>query len=104
MWIGGVLLLGMMQMWISYADLEYGNSDKGKGYRSDSLMIAAKIFYASKNTVARLLVLIVSMGYGIVLPQLGEHFKQIVAIGLSYFFFAVAFGITHARGQDYHEQ
>ena len=32
-------------------------------------------------------------------PHLGNAFKQVVAVGLSYFFFAAAFGVTHAMGQ-----
>lgn len=32
-------------------------------------------------------------------PHLGNAFKQVVAVGLSYFFFAGAYGVTHAMGQ-----
>jgi len=62
-------------------------------------MVFSKLLFASKNTLSRVMVLVVSMGYGITKPHLGNAFKQVVAVGLSYFFFAAAFGVTHAMGQ-----
>lgn len=32
-------------------------------------------------------------------PRLGQAYKQIIAVGLSFFFFAAAYGVTHALGQ-----
>eukprot|EP00045_Choanoeca_perplexa_P007623 m.69989 g.69989 ORF g.69989 m.69989 type:complete len:575 (+) comp14147_c0_seq1:110-1834(+) len=95
-WIGGVVFLGMLEMSVSYGDLDHLNKH---GYRSKGLMIFAKLLFAGKNTLARLLVLVVSMGYGIVKPRIGNSFKQIVALGLSYYFFAAAYGVTHALGK-----
>lgn len=92
-WIGGVAFLGMMEMAISYGDLEYLNT---YGTRSTFWMVFANLLFASKNTLARLLVLIVSMGFGVVKPRLGSALKQIIALGCSYFFFAAAYGVTHA--------
>jgi len=62
-WIGAVIGLGELEMAVSYADLYSLNNH---GLRSQSLMIASKIIYSSKNTLARLLVLVVAMGYGVV--------------------------------------
>lgn len=95
-WIGGVVFLGMLEMAISYGDLDYLNRH---GFRSRGLMIFSKLLFAAKNTLARLLVLVVSMGYGIVKPRIGDSYKQVVAIGLSYYFFAAAYGVTHALGK-----
>eukprot|EP00730_Choanoeca_flexa_P000075 TRINITY_DN10033_c0_g1_i7.p1 TRINITY_DN10033_c0_g1~~TRINITY_DN10033_c0_g1_i7.p1 ORF type:complete len:572 (+),score=140.81 TRINITY_DN10033_c0_g1_i7:111-1826(+) len=92
-WIGGVIFLGMIEMAVSYGDLDYVNTH---GYRSYPLMIMAQVLYAAKHTLARLLVLVVSMGYGIVKPRIGNSYKQIVALGLSYFFFATAYGVASA--------
>lgn len=50
-------------MSFAYGDLAYINSN---GTRSGFLMIMSELLLAGKNTVARLLVLIVSMGYGVV--------------------------------------
>lgn len=63
------------------------------------LLVLSKILYASKNTLARLLVLVVSLGYSIVKPRLGGALKQVIAVGVSYFFFSCAYGVTHATGQ-----
>lgn len=95
-WIGAVIGLGELEMAVSYADLYSLNQH---GERSQSLMVASKIIYSSKNTLARLLVLIVAMGYGVVRPRLGGALKQIVAIGVAYFFLAAAYGVMHALGQ-----
>ena len=95
-WIGAVILLGELEMAVSYGDLYYLND---VGLRSQSLMVSSKIIYSAKNTLARLLVLIVSMGYGVVRPRLGGALKQIVAIGAAYFFLSTAYGVMHAFGQ-----
>lgn len=74
------------------------------GTRSSSLMVFAKLLFASKNTLARLLVLVVSMGFGVVKPRLGPAGKQIAAVGLAYFFFAAVYGVTHAVGETEDEE
>eukprot|EP00051_Salpingoeca_urceolata_P005785 m.77283 g.77283 ORF g.77283 m.77283 type:complete len:623 (-) comp14540_c0_seq4:239-2107(-) len=95
-WIGGVIFLGMLEMSVSFGDLDYINRE---GTRSQFLMVFSKLLLAGKNTLARLLVLVVSMGYGVVKPRLGNAWKQIAAMGCSYFFFAAAYAVTHAVGQ-----
>lgn len=96
LWISSVLLLGMLEMAISFGDLDYLNKN---GYRSQGLMVRgavrvivgarkdatlrkarlsrpvsllpsvpqvfSKLLFASKNTLSRVMVLVVSMGYGI---------------------------------------
>lgn len=94
--IAAVIGMGMVEMAISFGDLEYLNNH---GERSQFLLVLAKLLFAGKNTFARLLVLVVCMGYGTVKPRLGAAVKQIVALGCSYFFFAAAYGLTHTIGQ-----
>jgi hypothetical protein len=97
LWISSVLLLGMLEMAVSFGDLDYLNKN---GYRSQALMVRvvcrrsllmgrraankilaaalmpivfflfpaqifSKLLFASKNTLSRVMVLVVSMGYGI---------------------------------------
>ncbi|EDQ92154.1 uncharacterized protein MONBRDRAFT_35943 [Monosiga brevicollis MX1] len=95
-WIGFVVFLGMLEMSVSFGDLDHINKH---GTRSHGVMIFAKLLFAAKNTAARLLALVVSMGYGIVKPRIGESVKQVVAIGVAYFFFAATYGITHAQAR-----
>jgi hypothetical protein len=46
-WIGGVVLLGMLEMSVSYGDLDYLNKH---GYRSRGLMVHIKLVEANIRT------------------------------------------------------
>lgn len=83
--IGGVVFLAMFEMAVTYAKFDYFNDH---GFNSSGLLFFSAILYAAKGTVSRLLVLVVSMGYGVVKPRLGNTYKQVAAIGVAYFFFA----------------
>ena len=48
-------------------------------------MVTATLVSSAKRVISRLLVLIVSMGYGITRPSLGETFQQILGLGAMYF-------------------
>ncbi len=50
-------------MAFAYGDLEYVNRN---GTRSTALMSLSELLLASKNTVSLLLILVVSMGFGVV--------------------------------------
>ena len=49
----------------------------------------AGILHTLKQTVSRLLVLVVSMGFGIVKPSLGDSFYTVAGLGGLFFFFAI---------------
>lgn len=80
-----VLALGMMEMALRYYDFAQFNRT---GARGTALIISSSILHTLKQTVSRLLVLIVSMGFGIVKPTLGDSFNTIAALGGLYFFFS----------------
>lgn len=85
-WIGGVILLGMIEKAVLYA--EYKNVDD----TGISLMGAAKfadVVSSIKRALARMLVIIISLGFGIVKPRLGPMLHRVVACGVLYFTFAV---------------
>eukprot|EP00052_Salpingoeca_macrocollata_P006193 m.52116 g.52116 ORF g.52116 m.52116 type:complete len:511 (+) comp15300_c0_seq1:141-1673(+) len=100
-WIAIVVFIGLVEMAFLYGDLEYLNVN---GRRSHFLMILSCLLTATKNTLARLLVLVVSMGFGVVKPRLGDAFKQIVVVGCAFFFFSAAFYISQASNQTQTEQ
>ena len=65
-WIGGVILLGMIEKAVFYA--EYNNVEQ----TGISLVGAAKLaeFFSSlKKALSRMLVVVVSLGFGIVKPR-----------------------------------
>uniref|UniRef100_A0A3B4GLQ5 Transmembrane protein 87B n=1 Tax=Pundamilia nyererei TaxID=303518 RepID=A0A3B4GLQ5_9CICH len=61
------------------------------------LLIFAELVSAFKRTLARLLVIIVSLGYGIV-PRLGTVMHRVVGLGILYLAFASIEGVLRITG------
>lgn len=85
-WIGGVIFLGMLEKAMFYAEYQNINSS---GVSTQGLILAAEIVSCAKRTLARMLVIIVSLGFGIVKPRLGPTLQRVVGIGGLYFILAV---------------
>ena len=81
-----VLALGMMEMALRYYDFAQFNRSGTRGF---ALMMMSSIMHTLKQTVSRLLVLVVSMGFGIVKPTLGDSFNTIAGLGGLFFFFVM---------------
>uniref|UniRef100_A0A3B4TPN6 Transmembrane protein 87B n=1 Tax=Seriola dumerili TaxID=41447 RepID=A0A3B4TPN6_SERDU len=64
---------------------------------ASGLLIFAELVSALKRTLARLLVIIVSLGYGIV-PRLGTVMHRVVGLGILYFSFASIEGVLRITG------
>uniref|UniRef100_A0A3B3ZBJ3 GOST seven transmembrane domain-containing protein n=1 Tax=Periophthalmus magnuspinnatus TaxID=409849 RepID=A0A3B3ZBJ3_9GOBI len=64
---------------------------------ASGLLIFAELISALKRTLARLLVIIVSLGYGIV-PRLGTVMHRVVGLGMLYFAFASIEGVLRITG------
>uniref|UniRef100_A0A672KW19 Transmembrane protein 87A-like n=1 Tax=Sinocyclocheilus grahami TaxID=75366 RepID=A0A672KW19_SINGR len=94
-WIAGVIFLGMIEKAVFCA--EYQNTNN-MGSASQGLLIFAELISALKRTLARLLVIIVSLGYGIVKPRLGTVMHRVVGLGVLYFAFAAIEGILRITG------
>lgn len=86
-WIGGVILLGMLEKATFYLEYESINTT---GVRVQGAMLFAEWVSCAKRTVARMLVVIVSLGFGIVKPRLGATLHRVVGVGLLYFFLAAS--------------
>ncbi|XP_043725104.1 transmembrane protein 87B isoform X2 [Telopea speciosissima] len=80
--ITAVIALGMCEMALWY--FEYANFNV-TGHRPMGITIWAVTFTAVKKTVSRLLLLVVSMGYGVVRPTLGGITSKVLLLGLIYF-------------------
>ncbi|KAM4695401.1 transmembrane protein 87B [Discoglossus pictus] len=89
-WIAAVIFLGMLEKAVFYSEYQNVNST---GVSSYGLLIFAELVSAIKRTLARLLVTIVSLGYGIVKPRLGAVMHRVVGIGVLYLVFATMEGV-----------
>ncbi|KAM7408930.1 hypothetical protein PAMA_002583 [Pampus argenteus] len=94
-WIAGVIFLGMVEKAVFCAEYENTNA---VGSASPGLLIFAELVSALKRTLARLLVIIVSLGYGIVKPRLGTVMHRVVGLGILYFVFAAIEGVLRITG------
>ncbi|XP_059501186.1 transmembrane protein 87B isoform X3 [Stegostoma tigrinum] len=94
-WIAGVIFLGMLEKAVFYA--EYQNTNT-RGISVQGLLIFAELISAVKRTLARLLVIIVSLGYGIVKPRLGTVMHRVIGLGALYLVFASVEGVLRITG------
>lgn len=83
--ISGVIFLGMLEKALFYAEYQSINSS---GVSVRGAVMLAELVSCVKRSVARMLVLIVCLGYGIVKPRLGQLQHKVIAIGLVYFVFS----------------
>jgi len=77
-----VISLGMFEMTLLY--FEYANFN-ATGIRSAGITIWAVTFGAVKRTISRLIILVVSMGYGVVRPTLGGLTSKVLLLGATFF-------------------
>ncbi|XP_073484142.1 transmembrane protein 87B isoform X2 [Aquarana catesbeiana] len=94
-WIAAVIFLGMLEKAVFYAEYQNINST---GVSSPGLLVFAELVSSIKRTLARLLVTIVSLGYGIVKPRLGALMHRVVGMGVLYMIFATIEGVMRVIG------
>ncbi|KAM8945488.1 transmembrane protein 87B [Pelodytes ibericus] len=94
-WIAAVIFLGMLEKAVFYAEYQNINNT---GVSSHGLLVFAELVSAIKRTLARLLVTIVSLGYGIVKPRLGAVMHRVVGIGVLYLAFSTVEGVIRVTG------
>ncbi|AQL06837.1 Lung seven transmembrane receptor family protein [Zea mays] len=90
-----VIALGMCEMAFWY--FEYANFNS-TGTRPIGITLWAVTFTAVKKTVSRFLLLVVSMGYGVVLPTLGGITSRVAALGFIYFVASEALELVENLG------
>merc|ERR1711964_773643 len=88
--ISGVLFLCLVEMAVWYFDYMNLNTE---GLRHPVPMILGMITSMGRRSVARMLVVAVSWGYGVVKPTLGKIKKKLILLGVVYFIFAFAFEV-----------
>lgn len=95
--ITAVIGLGMCEMALWY--FEYANFN-ATGARPMGITMWAVTFTSVKKTLSRLLLLVVSMGYGVVRPTLGAQgiASRIMLLGVLYFVACEAFELVEHLG------
>ncbi|XP_070094818.1 transmembrane protein 87A isoform X1 [Equus przewalskii] len=94
-WIGAVIFLGMLEKAVFYAEFQ---NIRYKGESVQGALILAELLSAVKRSLARTLVIIVSLGYGIVKPRLGVTLHKVVVAGALYLFFSGMEGVLRVTG------
>ncbi|GKV47665.1 hypothetical protein SLEP1_g54544 [Rubroshorea leprosula] len=77
-----VITLGMFEMALWY--FEYAEFNE-TGIRPTGITMWAVTFGTVKRTVARIIILMVSMGYGVVRPTLGGLTSKVIMLGVTFF-------------------
>lgn len=93
--ISAVIALGMCEMAFWYFD--YSNLSV-TGNRPEGITIWPVTISAVKKTVSRLLLLVVSMGYGVVRPTLGGVTSKVLILGFAYFVASEALELVEHLG------
>ncbi|XP_075388303.1 transmembrane protein 87A isoform X2 [Tenrec ecaudatus] len=94
-WIGAVIFLGMLEKAVFYAEFQ---NIRYKGESVQGALILAELLSAVKRSLARTLVIIVSLGYGIVKPRLGVTLHKVVVAGGLYLLFSGMEGVLRVTG------
>uniref|UniRef100_A0A8C5RCQ2 Transmembrane protein 87A n=1 Tax=Laticauda laticaudata TaxID=8630 RepID=A0A8C5RCQ2_LATLA len=94
-WIGTVILLGMLEKAVFYAEFQ---NIRYTGKSVQEALILAELLSALKRSLARILVIIVSLGYGIVKPRLGVTLHKVIAAGALYLLFSGMEGVLRVTG------
>nr|XP_056707033.1 transmembrane protein 87A isoform X2 [Euleptes europaea] len=94
-WIGAVILLGMLEKAVFYAEFQ---NIRYKGESVQGAVILAELLSALKRSLARTLIIIVSLGYGIVKPRLGVTLHKVVVAGALYLLFSGMEGVLRVTG------
>ncbi|CAI4220828.1 unnamed protein product, partial [Auanema sp. JU1783] len=90
-WIGAVIILGMLEK--AFFVSEYSTMNN-TGMSSDGIIELAELVSCIKRTMSRVLVIIVSVGYGVVKPRLGKTLNQVAGLGLLYFVLCAIEGLA----------
>ncbi|KAM6428414.1 transmembrane protein 87A-like [Liasis olivaceus] len=93
-WIGGVILLGMLEKAVFYAEFQ---SIQSEGESVQGAVIFGEVLCAVKRMLARVLVIIASLGYGIVKPRLGALLNRVVGVGMMYLIFSIIEGVLRVK-------
>nr|GMD11287.1 transmembrane protein 87A [Ipomoea batatas] len=93
--IAGVIALGLFEMLFWYLDYSYFNNT---GARPVGLTSWVVTIGSIRRTFSRILILSISMGYGVVRPTLGGLTIKVLLLGMTYFVASELLNITEYVG------
>lgn len=88
MWISGVLAVGMIETTLLFAHFLNWND---KGVPALGITVTGLLFGTIKRAMSRVLVLLVSLGYGVVRPSLGDDMRRVLLLGCAYFVLSLTY-------------
>ncbi|KAL6010592.1 hypothetical protein ACLOJK_001026 [Asimina triloba] len=91
-----VIALGMLEMALRYSDYAQFN---GTGVRPAGITMWAVTFGNAKRTAARMIVLLVSMGYGVVRPTLSGLTSKAAVLGAIFFLASEVLELSENAGK-----
>merc|ERR1719285_750269 len=94
--VSGVFLISVIEMFAWYYHYLYLNNN---GVQRTALFTFALITSVSRRTISRMLVVAVSMGYGVVNPSLGDEKRKIITLGVVNWSFAIAYEVLLSYSQ-----
>ena len=94
-WIALVIFLGLLEKVFFLAMYSVVNQT-GAHVEMRPLYIIAELISSGKRSLVRMLLIVVSLGYGTVKPSLGAQMNKVIAIGTMYGVFAFLDGMSRA--------
>ncbi|KAI1288991.1 hypothetical protein EDD11_009455 [Mortierella claussenii] len=86
--ISGVIFFLMVEMAFNWG---YWDDFNKTGESSMTLLVLVSILNSGRNSLSLFMLLIVSMGYGVVKPTLGSTMKKVIILSLAHFLFGVIY-------------
>ncbi|KAF9202546.1 hypothetical protein BGZ49_007313 [Haplosporangium sp. Z 27] len=86
--ISGVIFFLMVEMAFNWG---YWDDYNNKGVSSMALLVLVSILNSGRNSLSLFMLLIVSMGYGVVKPTLGSTMKKVIILSLAHFLFGIIY-------------
>ncbi|KAG0045444.1 hypothetical protein BGZ83_009343 [Gryganskiella cystojenkinii] len=86
--ISGVILFLMVEMAFNWG---YWDDYNKTGTSSMALLVMVALLNSGRNSISLFMLLIVSMGYGVVKPTLGSTMKKVIILSLAHFLFGIIY-------------
>mmetsp|Transcript_10322 Transcript_10322/g.16896 ORF Transcript_10322/g.16896 Transcript_10322/m.16896 type:complete len:530 (-) Transcript_10322:544-2133(-) len=90
MWISAVMFIAMIETTMLYVHFVDWNEE---GVPTSTITVVALFFGALKRALSRILIMFVSLGYGVVRPSLGEDMNRVLYLGCSYFVLSFVYSL-----------
>jgi uncharacterized integral membrane protein len=100
-WIGAVIFIGFVEEASFLGEYHTVNTE---GKSVPGAVIFGELVSCGKRALSRMLVIIVSVGFGIVKPRLGPTLPKVIAVGVGYFILSTVEGFSRATTHKANQQ